>query len=67
MEFLIGLPCILAFQYVSSCLIAGEDPIECAQDLLPDNHQQQQSVQATEPKYTHRVINGKRTKVLDFT
>ena len=25
------------------------------------------SVQSTEPKYTHRVINGKRTKVLDFT
>ena len=65
METLLGFAIVGAYTAINSCLIAGEDPVEMAKDLLPDNHQQ--PVQATEPKYTHRVINGKRTKVLDFT
>ena len=66
METLLGVAIVGAYTAINSCLQAGENPIEMAQDLVPDRPHNV-PVQATEPKYKWRVINGVRTKVLDFT
>lgn len=68
MEFLLGAVLVGGYTALNSLLQSGQDPREVVEDTLGGPRESSSvSTQATQPKYKWRVINGVRTKVLDFT
>ena len=69
MEFLLGAVLVGGYTAINSLLQSGQDPHEVVEDILhaPRRASTSESVQSTQTKYRMVNINGKLTRVADFT
>ena len=68
MEFLLGAVLVGGYTAINSLLQSGQDPREVVEDTLGGPRRSSSvSVQSTQTKYRMVNINGKLTRVADFT